>query len=159
VFDAEILTRFIAVYREAVAGALDEWRDGPLGCLAYVILLDQFPRHMFRDTEKAFTSDFLALTAARGAVAQGFDRAVPPLARAFFYMPFEHSEELPNQDECVRLLEQWHEESELARFADFARRHRAVIARFGRFPHRNALLGRQSTTEEVAFLREPGSAF
>lgn len=157
-FDAEILTRFVAVYREAVAGEVEDWRYGPLRCLAYVILLDQFPRNMFRDTAKAFASDALALAAARGAIAKGFDREIPPLARAFFYLPFEHSEDLADQDECVRLLEQW-QEPELAPFADFARRHRAIVARFGRFPHRNALLGRDSSAAEVAFLREPGSSF
>ncbi len=157
--DAEILTRFIALYHEALAGELDNWRRGPLRCLAYVILLDQFPRNMFRGTPKAFASDPLALAAARDGVHRAFDREVPPLGRAFFYLPFEHSEDLADQDECARLLAQWQGESELARFADYARRHREVIVRFGRFPHRNALLGRESTPEELYFLRQPGSSF
>lgn len=157
-FDAEIRTRFAAVYQGAVRGEVEDWRQGPHRCLAYVVLLDQFPRNMFRGTAQAFASDSLALAAARGAIVAGFDREVPPLARAFFYLPFEHSEDLADQDECVRLVEQW-QEPELAPFADFARRHRAIVARFGRFPHRNAVLGRKSTAAEMEFLREPGSSF
>lgn len=158
-FDAEILTGFVAVYRDAVAGALADWRHDPLRCLAYIVLLDQFPRNMFRDSAKAFGSDSLALEAARGAVARHFDGDVPPLARAFFYLPFEHSEALLDQEECVRLFEQWRDEPELVRFCDAARRHREVVARFGRFPHRNAALGRTSSAEELDFLQQPGSAF
>jgi uncharacterized protein (DUF924 family) len=157
--DAEVLTRFVAVYREALAGHLESWRQGPLCCLALVILLDQFPRNMFRGTSKAFASDHLALAAAQGGVARGFDREVPPLARAFYYLPFEHSENLADQDECARLLAQWHDVPELATFADYARRHREVIVRFGRFPHRNEMLARQSTSEERLFLQQPGSSF
>ncbi len=158
-FDAEVLGRFVAVYQEAVAGELEGWCGSPLECLAFVILLDQFPRNMFRDTARAFASDYLALAASRHAVSRGFDKEVAPLARSFFYLPFEHSEDLGDQDQCVRLLEQWQDEPELAHFAVFARRHRAVIARFGRFPHRNAALGRASTSEELAFLSEPGASF
>jgi uncharacterized protein (DUF924 family) len=158
-FDVEVRTRFVEVFEEAVGGELEGWRYDTLGCLAFVILLDQFPRNMFRDTARAFASDHLARAAARGAVSRGFDREVPPPAPAFFYLPFEHSEGLADQDECLRLLGQWHGEPELARFADFARRHREVIARFGRFPHRNAALGRETSAEELEFLRKPGSAF
>jgi uncharacterized protein (DUF924 family) len=158
-FDGEVLTRFVATYQEALTGALDGWRLGPLRCLAFVILLDQFPRNMFRGTAKAFASDSLALSAARHAVTEGFDREVPTLARVFFYLPFEHSETVADQDHCVRLLEQWRDAPEMESFADYARRHREVIARFGRFPHRNATLGRQSTPEELAFLSQPGSSF
>lgn len=159
VFDAEILTRFVALYHEALAGDLEAWRGGPLRCLAYVILLDQFPRNIFRGSPKAFAGDALALGAARDAVSRAFDQEVPPLARAFFYLPFEHSEALADQNEGVQLLAQWRDEPQLARFADYARRHRDVIERFGRFPHRNAILGRASTPEELAFLNEPGSSF
>lgn len=157
-FDAEILTRFVAVYREAVAGALADWCEGPLRCLAYVILLDQFPRNMFRNSAKAFASDALALEAARGAVARHFDQDVPPLGRAFFYLPFEHSEALADQDESVRLFEQWPDEPELESFHNAARSHRAIIVRFGRFPHRNSTLGRASSKEELEFLQQQGSA-
>jgi uncharacterized protein (DUF924 family) len=152
-FDAEILTRFVAVYQEAVAGALADWRHGPLRCLAYVILLDQFPRNMFRDTAKAFATDFLALEAARDAVAQRFDEEVPPLARAFFYLPFEHSEAMADQDECLRLFRKWLGEPQLTDFLAHAKRHREVIARFRRFPHRNSVLGRESSEEELEFLQ------
>jgi uncharacterized protein (DUF924 family) len=158
-FDAEVLTRFVAVYQEAVAGALVDWQHGPLRCLAYLILLDQFPRNMFRDSAKAFATDYLALEAARKAVAQRFDEEVPPLARAFFYLPFEHSEVLADQDECLRLFQQWRGEPQLAGFLAHAVRHREVIERFGRFPHRNSVLGRESSKEEVEFLqRRRGSA-
>ena len=154
VFDGEILTRFIALYHEAVERRIEEWRRGPLRCLAYVILLDQFPRNMFRGSAKAFASDALALAAARGAIGHGFDREVPPLARAFLYLPFAHSEALADQDEGVRLYGQWEGEPALRSYAEHARRHRAQIARFGRFPHRNAAVGRESTPEEIEFLRE-----
>ncbi len=159
VFDAEILTRFVALYREALDGTLEDWRRGPLHCLAYVILLDQFPRNMFRGTARAFASDPLALAAARDAVRLGFDREVPPLGRAFFYLPFEHSEALADQDEGVRLLAQWEAEPTLVSYAQYARRRRQVIARFGRFPHRNAALGRASTPQEIGFLAERGSSY
>jgi uncharacterized protein (DUF924 family) len=158
-FDAEVRTRFLAIYGEAFAGNLEVWRQSPLGCLSYIILLDQFPRNMFRNTARAFASDYLALAAARGAVSDGFDRQIPPLARAFIYLPFEHSEDLADQDECAYLFGQWHDEPELLRFANFARQHRAVIARFGRFPHRNAALARESTAAELDFLSEPRSSF
>jgi uncharacterized protein (DUF924 family) len=94
-----VLKRFVAVYQEAVAGELEGWCRSPLGCLAFVILLDQFPRNMFRDTARAFASDGVALAAARHAVSRGFDKEVAPLARAFFYLPFEHSEDLGDQDQ------------------------------------------------------------
>jgi uncharacterized protein (DUF924 family) len=158
-FDAEVFARFLALYRAALGGELDEWRQSPLRCLAFVILVDQLPRNMFRGAPAAFGSDALALSAAREAVARRFDRDVPPIARAFFYLPFEHSEDLADQDECAFLFAQWPNEPELASFADYALRHRQVIARFGRFPHRNDVLGRLSSPEEIAFLRQPGSSF
>jgi len=158
-FDAEVLTRFLALYREARWGGLVDWCQGPVRCLAYVILLDQFPRNMFRGSPMSFESDPLAVVAAREAAARRFDKEVPPLGRAFFYLPFEHSEDLADQDECARLFAQWPDEPALATFNDYARRHREVIARFGRFPHRNAVLGRSSTPEEIEFLRRPGSSF
>lgn len=162
-FDADVLMRFLALFHEAEEGRLERWRDGPLRCLAYVLLLDQFPRNMFRDTRRAFATDAIALAAARDAVTRGFDREVPPLPRAFFYLPFEHSESAPDQDECVRLFRQWEGDPAaaplLASSADYARRHQEVIRRFGRFPHRNAILGRKSTPAELAFLQQPGSSF
>jgi len=158
-FDRTIRDTFLATYEAAAAGRLSPWEKEPDSALALVIVLDQFPRNMFRATPTSFGSDPLALSAAREAVARCFDRKVPALARAFFYFPFEHSEELADQDECVRLFAQWPNEPELASFQDYARRHREVIERFGRFPHRNAVLGRPSTPDETDFLRQPGSSF
>lgn len=129
-------------------------------CLALVLLLDQVPRNCFRDQPQAFATDSQALEIARVAVAQGFDQQVTPVQAWFFYLPLEHSENLADQEESVRLfraLSLRHPAS--ADTLDYAERHRAVIARFGRFPHRNAILGRPSTPSELTYLAEPGSGF
>ncbi len=157
--DAELGRRFEAHWRRAAAGELDHWKANADGALALTILLDQFPRNMFRDTPDAFATDGRAREVAARAIARGFDQAVPPVKRFFFYLPFEHSEDLADQERSVALTAQFRDDAELADVYDYAVRHRDVIARFGRFPHRNAILGRPSTDAEVEFLRQPGSRF
>jgi uncharacterized protein (DUF924 family) len=152
--DARIRDRWWPVWEEARHGAFREWTVAPRGCLALVILLDQFPRNMFRGSALAFASDRRALAVARAAVLAGHDRRLDLPERAFVYMPFEHSEAQVDQDRCVRLfLLAFGKEHEFLRHA---RAHREIIRRFGRFPYRNAALGRDSTPEEVAFLEAGG---
>ncbi|MBF2049676.1 MAG: DUF924 family protein [Leptolyngbya sp. IPPAS B-1204] len=159
-FDAEIRQKFAAIYEQAAAGALDAWQQLPAGCLALVIVLDQFSRNMFRDTPQAFATDAKALQIAQQAVAQGFDQQLAPIQRIFLYLPFEHSENLADQHQSVELTRQLSAEvPELADVFDYAVRHQDVIERFGRFPHRNRILGRESTPEEIEFLKQPGSSF
>jgi uncharacterized protein (DUF924 family) len=159
-FDTEIRARFGSLVGAALAGALDGWAAQVPTALARVLLLDQFTRNAFRDTAAAFSGDALALAAARAMCAAGQDLQLPPLQRAFAYLPFEHAESLPAQDEAVRLFTALaREDASLQDMLDYAERHRVVIARFGRFPHRNEVLGRASTDEERAFLLQPGSRF
>jgi uncharacterized protein (DUF924 family) len=158
-FDTAIQTRFGAAVAAARAGAYGEWCHEPHGALARVILLDQFTRSMFRDTADAFSGDARALATAEDAIAQGFDRDLAPLERWFLYMPFEHSEEQAVQERSLALFGALATETGLDSPLGWARRHADVIRRFGRYPHRNALLGRQSTGEEIAFLESPGSRF
>jgi uncharacterized protein (DUF924 family) len=158
--DAEIRQRFADVYEQAAVGELDPWQQAPSSCLALILLLDQFPRNMFRDTPQAFATDAKALEVAQQAVAQGFDQQLTPIQRIFVYLPFEHSENLAHQQRSVELMRQLSTEApELDDVFDYAVRHQEVIERFGRFPHRNSILGRQSTPEEVEFLKQPGSSF
>lgn len=160
-FDAEILSRFGAQIDVAVVGGLRAWDAHPEGTLARILLLDQFTRNVWRGTARAFSGDALARAAAQRLVATGLHLALRPVQRVFAYLPFEHAEDLVLQRRCVALYQ------DLARVAgqeykgyvDYAERHRDVIARFGRFPHRNAQLGRPSTDEELAFLMQPGSSF
>lgn len=158
-FDATIRERFAATLDAAACGALDAWCSTPEAALARVIVLDQFSRNMYRGTARAFATDALALQGARAMVERGDDRALLPVQRHFVYLPFEHAEDLAAQEEAVRLFETLRSDPHSAQAIEYAYRHRAVIARFGRFPHRNAVLGRSSTAEEIAFLREPGSSF
>ncbi len=163
--DADIRARFGTWVAAALAGRLHRWADEPDGLLALVLLADQFTRNIHRDTPAAFAGDPLALAWCRQGIAAGLEARLTAAERAFLYMPLEHSELLADQDECVAHFEQLAAESApadrgaLAGMLDYARRHREVIRRFGRFPHRNAILGRTSTTEEVAFLQIPGSRF
>jgi len=156
-FDAGIARRFLALHEEL--GANHEWLDRPRACLARILVLDQFPRNMFRGTTRAFASDALALEAARHAVASGYDHQLLPVERLFVYLPFEHSERLEDQERACELC------APLAAFAEtddvlrYAVAHRDIIRRFGRFPHRNAILGRASTPAELEFLSQPGSGF
>jgi uncharacterized protein (DUF924 family) len=159
-FDAEIAQRFGPLIEQALRDELHDWDAQPEGALARIVVLDQFTRNAFRDSPRAFAGDVLALAAARAMVASAQDMALLPVQRAFVYLPFEHAEDLAAQDEAVRLFTRLAAQTPaLNGMLDYALRHRAVIARFGRFPHRNALLGRASTDEELAFLREPGSRF
>lgn len=159
-FDAEIGHRFGATIEQALRGELDAWAAEARSALARIVLLDQFTRNAFRDTPRAFAGDALALAAASRMVGERSDQALPTFMRAFVYMPFEHAEGLAMQDEAVRLfIRLVAEDPAEASKLDYAHRHRAVIERFGRFPHRNAILGRQSTAEEIEFLKRPGSGF
>lgn len=161
-FDAEISDNFRADYERAAAGELDGWLETPRGALALVILLDQFPRNLFRGSAKAFETDARARSAARSALERGHDARVSPVERWFFYLPFEHGEDPEDQRRSVELFaaldnEESDENSRLV--YDYAVRHREIIERFGRFPHRNSVLGRDSTPEEEEFLSQPGSSF
>jgi uncharacterized protein (DUF924 family) len=158
-FDQEVRSRFLSVYQQAAAGQLDGWKTSPLGCLALIILLDQFPRNMFRGHPQAFATDSQALAYAQYAVAHGFDKLLLPIQRGFVYMPFEHSENLEHQRQCVELFSALKDNPECASGVDYAQRHLKVIDRFGRFPHRNEILGRETTAEEAEFLQQPGSSF
>lgn len=160
-FDAQVRTRFGATIEHAVAGGLRDWdAQGPAGVLARILVLDQFTRNAHRDTPAAFAGDALALAAARGLVDSGADRTLAPMQRAFVYLPFEHAEDASQQERAVALFAQLAAEHPgFDDMLDYAHRHRGVIARFGRFPHRNEILGRASTPEEIAFLRQPGSRF
>jgi len=162
-FDAEIRARFAALVAPARQGALDSWATTPEGALALLILLDQFPRNLFRGSPEAFASDAHALQLAKRAVIeQRMDLALTPTQRIFLYLPFEHAESLAAQDVSVALFEGLRDHPRHAApkgTIEYAWAHRAVIARFGRFPHRNAVLGRTSTAEEAAYLAKPGAGF
>lgn len=155
-FDAEVRTRLAGWSERASRGELEDWRSSAQGCVALCILLDQVPRNLYRGTARAFAADAAARAVARHALDRGFDRGLTQAQRLFLYLPFEHSESLADQDLCVRLMAELDEEP---LWHDYAIRHRDVIARFGRFPHRNAALGRVSSAEEAAFLTQPGSSF
>lgn len=158
-FDANIRTRFLPLFEEVEAGALDSWRDHPQASLALIILLDQFPRNLFRGQARAFACDPRARIITRHVIALGFDQAWHPVQRIFAYLPLEHSESLADQEECLRLMKALMQFPETADMHVWAEKHRVIIERFGRFPHRNAALGRQSTPEEIEFLKQPGSGF
>ena len=158
--DQEIKTRFRAIHMWAATGLLDAWHEQADPMLALVLVLDQFSRHLYRDQPKAFAFDGKALKWAEAALREGFDRQLTPLQRVFLYLPFEHAESLPAQERSLELFtELSSSQPGLEGFLDYARRHHEIIARFGRFPHRNALLGRESTAEELVFLELPGSRF
>lgn len=154
-FDQLIAERFGATLEQAARCELFAWRASPPGRLAEVIVLDQFSRNIHRDTPQAFASDALALALAQEAIAAGADATLSPVQRSFLYMPFMHSESLAIHELAVPLFER----NGIANNLDFELRHKAIIERFGRYPHRNAILGRTSTAEEIAFLKEPGSRF
>src|SRR6266850_259315 len=156
-FDAEVRQRFLDLYQELAAGR--EWLDSDGERLARILVLDQFPRNMFRGTARAFASDALALETARLAVQGGEDRTALPVERLFLYLPFEHSEALEDQERACALTEPLPAFPETEDAHRYALAHRDVIRRFGRFPHRNSILGRDSTAEELEFLKRPGSSF
>lgn len=160
-FDAQIRERFGATIAQAVAGGLREWDEqGPRGVLARILVLDQFTRNAFRGTPQAFSGDPLALAAARSLAESGAHLELSPVERQFAYMPFEHAEDAGAQEQAVELFTELSAAHPgFAEALDYAHRHRGVIARFGRFPHRNPILGRASTEEEAEYLRQPGSGF
>lgn len=157
-FDTALRDRYGAVIEAALAGGFAEWTD-PRGTLARVLLLDQFTRNGYRDTPRAFAGDALALSIAQQAVARNDDARLIPIERWFLYLPFEHAESMEVQLQSVALFAHLESEAGLTEPRVWAERHTAVIRRFGRFPHRNAILGRPSTPEEVAYLALPGSRF
>jgi uncharacterized protein (DUF924 family) len=158
-FDLEVRSRFFSVYQQAAKGELNHWQKSPLSCLALIIILDQFSRNLFRNQPQAFATDTQALELAKYAVRQGFDQELLPAQRWFIYLPFEHSENLADQREAVRLFSSLLAHPESADPIKYAKLHLEVIEHFGRFPHRNEILGRQSTPKEIEFLKTPGSSF
>lgn len=154
-FDRVIESRFGALHAAACRGDCDDWAETADGVLALILVLDQFSRNLFRDDPRAFAQDAKALLLAKGAIAKGFDMAVSEDRRVFFYVPFEHSEDLADQEASLPYFEALTNKEYLR----YAVAHRDIIARFGRFPHRNAVLGRESSPEESEFLKTPGSSF
>ena len=152
-FDQKVRSLFTPYYQQAATGQLDNWKTSPEGCLALIIILDQFPRNMFRRQPQSFATD------AQHAVTQNFDQQLPLLQRWFVYMPFEHSENIEHQHQSIELFKKLRDQENLSEPLDYAKRHFQVIERFGRFPHRNDILGRESTPEETEFLKQPGSSF
>jgi len=159
-FDAQIRERFGALIDTAIDGGLRDWAATPRGALAQILLLDQFTRNVYRGTPRAFAGDAQALELAIALTQDGQDQQLEPTLRAFVYMPFEHAEDLAMQARAVELFQLLTQSREgFESMLDYAQRHQEVIARFGRFPHRNAIQGRDSTPEEAAFLLQPGSSF
>ena len=163
--DQEIKQRFEPLIEALTKGELDEWRTSPRGVLASVLLTDQFSRNMYRGQAKSFAFDTVARTMAKEAVANNIDQTLRPIERVFIYMPLEHSENRADQQKSVGLFEQLQQEvteehkTLFQGYVDFACKHKEIIDRFNRFPHRNEILGRVSTEEELAFLKQPGSSF
>ena len=157
-FDRQIRERFLEDYERASRGEYDGWQEEPGSCLALVILLDQFPRNLFRGDTRTHATDDKALDISREAIQKGFDRKLPPFQRHFLYMPFMHSEDLEDQQRSVALFRDLAEEGG-PDVLEYAKGHRDIVGRFGRFPHRNEMLGRETTAEEAEFLEQPGSPF
>ncbi len=158
-FDEEIRSRFGELHARAARRELDAWRARPDSMLALVIVLDQFSRNLYRNDPRAFAQDAYARECAKEAVSRGDDAKLLPVECQFLYLPFEHSEDLADQDRCVALMRSLDGFHETRGISDWAERHRVIVRRFGRFPHRNAALGRASTAEETEFLKQPGSGF
>ena len=154
-FDREIEQRFFDTYQLAKTGELDDWRDRSKNILALIIVLDQFPRNMFRNTPQAFATDNRAVELTKYAVSNNYQQNLSPEERTFLYMPLMHSENKKDQEKCVALFTKLGREDNLK----FAIKHKEIIDRFDRFPHRNEILGRESTPEEKEFLTQPGSSF
>ena len=158
-FDEAIRSRFLALHARAALGECDRWRGEPAPLLALVVVLDQFSRNLYRDDPRAFSQDAMALACAGELLARGWDAQLLPVERQFAYLPFEHAEDPGLQDRSVALFASLEAFPETKGLTEWAEKHRVIVRRFGRFPHRNAALGRESTPEETAFLREPGSSF
>lgn len=158
--DRRIAERFGPLIEQALRGELEAWAAEPHSALAQIVLLDQFTRNTFRDTPRAFAGDKRALAAAMAMVGSRQDEALLPVQRVFVYLPFEHAEGIVMQEEALRLFTRLVAEAPaLQNMLDYAQRHHDVVQRFGRFPHRNVILGRQSTADEIEFLKQPGSRF
>lgn len=158
-FDAGIRRRFLALHARAALGECERWREEPGSLLALIVVLDQFSRNLYRDDPRAFSQDAQALDCARLMIDRGWDVPRLPVERQFAYLPFEHAEDLAMQDRSMELFAALEAFPETKGLAGWAGKHRVIVRRFGRFPHRNAALGRESTPEEIAFLEEPGSRF
>lgn len=158
-FDREVRERFSEDYEQAAAGKLDDWMSSPHEALALILVLDQFPRNLFRNDPRAYVTDEKARGVADHTVSTGLDRGLEPLGRTFVYLPFEHSEDVQDQHRSVELFLALDSELDTPEILDYAVRHREVIERFGRFPHRNEVLGRPPTPEEEAFLVERDAPF
>jgi uncharacterized protein (DUF924 family) len=154
-FDKEITAKFLQIHEAARQCELVHWRKNPSGRLAEIIVLDQFSRNMYRDTAQAFSYDGIALALAQEAIALGADKALTPIENSFMYMPFMHSESIVIHEKAVAL----YEANGIANNLDFELKHKKIIERFGRYPHRNIILNRKSTTDEVEFLGQPNSSF
>lgn len=154
-FDALIRQRFGETYEAAARGDLDHWEADPRSCLALVILLDQFSRNMFRDDARMYESDAKVLDIAKRAIADGGYKSLPQDQQRFLFLPYEHSEDLEDQRTCMTLMDTLDDKRNL----EYAHNHLVIVERFGRFPHRNEILGRQSTPEEIEFLKQPNSSF
>lgn len=163
--DAQCRTRFEPLLQDAAANRLADWADEPYSMLALILLMDQFPRNIYRDTPLAFAFDETARQYTHLALAMGLEQELPAIARVFVYMPLEHSEDIEDQEYCLQLFRALAKQADDADrkhfdgYADYAKKHHAVVERFGRFPHRNKILGRASSAEETAFLQQPGSSF
>lgn len=158
-FDQEIRDRFLGLYEQAATGQLNHWPETAPGMLALILVLDQFPRNLFRGDPRAFATDARALALTQTAIARGFDQVLPLIQRWFVYLPLMHSEDLAIQQQSVEYFRQLEQDPETQSCYPYALKHRDVIQQFGRFPHRNAILGRPSTPAEIAFLQQPGSSF
>ena len=158
-FDGEIRARFGGLLEAAARRELEPWRETPASMVALVVVLDQFSRNLFRDDARSFAQDAHARECAREALARGDEAVLAPVERQFLYMPFEHGESLADQELAIERMASLDAYPETKGLVEWARRHEAIIRRFGRFPHRNAALGRASTPEEVEFLKQPGSGF
>jgi uncharacterized protein (DUF924 family) len=158
-FDESIRTRFLPLLNEAAQGRLAAWAEDPKQALALIVVTDQFPRNLFRGSGRAFATDPMALALARQFVERGWDTKLLPVERMFVYLPFEHSESLADQDRSCALFAPLNAFPETSDAVEYSEKHRVIVKRFGRFPHRNAALGRESTPEEIEFLKQPGSGF
>jgi uncharacterized protein (DUF924 family) len=158
-FDVACRDRFLPEYEAARTGARDGWKTASRPCLALILLLDQMPRNMFRGLPRSYESDAQALAVARHAVAAGLDEVLRPIERSFVYLPFEHSEDVADQREAVAFFERLTSHPKGAEWLGYAEQHLRIVERFGRFPHRNDILGRASTREEREFLTQPNSSF
>lgn len=158
-FDASIREHFMSLWELARGGALTHWDAQPRSLLAYIVLCDQFPRNMFREDGRAYATDPHALAAARRMVARHWDMAVTPVERVFIYLPYEHAENSVDQGESIVLFRALNSDASPNGQLDYALRHQAVVRRFGRFPHRNAMLGRASTSAEIEFLKTPAAPY